>query len=230
MKKKWKRRLLPLCYAAAALLWLAIAALALWRDSARLQNGSLVRRVLQPWEFTSTSGVVYDEAARTFASTDPDPQFIYRPEAPEAMTRFVFRARPLNKGGGEMVLYYNTAPEQNFSEARKLWARRSAEGEWYFDLGGREIAALRFDPDSVGGVFWRCEGMVLNERIAPLYYFVPDAQGLVLLLCLPLLFWALLCEAGAFAGPVIARRRFESRWRSLEAHNRDKKEREGLTL
>ncbi|MDL2293699.1 hypothetical protein LJC60_03610 [Ruminococcaceae bacterium OttesenSCG-928-D13] len=222
LKQKPKRRgkLLALCYAAALLVWLALCGARLALDTAHIGSGELPRLELGFADFQPSG--LFDGAERdlpgTIISTDPDSQLIYEQAGGFYATRVVFDAAPLNKGAGEIVLYYTTRPAdsagrpQDFSEARKVWARQDAAGRWVFDLDGRKVYRLRLDPDTTGGVVWRFNGVILNERVPVAFYFLPDLRQGVLLALLPLLFWAALCELLAFLQPLLARRRFERKW------------------
>lgn len=211
-KKRWK--LLVLCYLAALLVWLVLCGLRLGRDTLAISEGTLAPTTLTMDDFVM-EGFVYTQYENTFASTDPDPKLIYTPEGGAYVTRFVFKARPLTRGAGETVLYYTTAPGEDFSDAKKLWARQDAAGNWYFDLHGKTVYSLRLDPDTMGGVFWKVDGFTLNAAIAPAAYFVPGVQAAALLLLAPLLAWAVISELAVFLHPLLARRRFEKRWNQL---------------
>lgn len=93
-----------------------------------------------------------------------------------------------------MTLYYTAQPGEAFSPQKRLTARADGEGRWYFDLGGRKVSALRFDPGTKGGVLWRNWAITLNEAKPPLAYFAPTAQTAFLLLFLPGFCAALLLE------------------------------------
>lgn len=61
----------------------------------------------------------------------------------------------------------------------------SGENQYTFDLGGLTVTGLRIDPDSVGGVPTRLDGVVLNP-VQPWYLrFVPNGGQWLLLLFAP---------------------------------------------
>ncbi|MFV0413887.1 MAG: hypothetical protein ACK5L3_11600 [Oscillospiraceae bacterium] len=186
-----------LCYLAGALLYLCICLYGLVLNAVLVNGGQLARRqlFLQDFEQKSILQLEDEGANQRFVSTDGDPALIYTRAEGFYAGRFVFRATP-NHPGGEMVLYYTTAPGQPFSEGQKLWARQTADGGWYFDLGGKKLYSLRLDTDTTGGVVWQVESIVLGEVRPVLSYFVPGAQPLFLLLLLPG-FAAALCLQGA---------------------------------
>lgn len=186
-----------LCYLAAAVLYIGVCLYGLVHNSLLVSGGQLTRRqlFLQDFEQQSILQLEDEGAKQRFVSTDGDPALVYtRPEGFYA-GRFVFKGTA-NHPGGEMVLYYTTAPGRPFSEGQKLWARQTADGGWYFDLGGKKLYSLRLDTDTAGGVVWQVESIVLGETRPALSYFIPGAQPLFLLLLLPG-FAAALCLQGA---------------------------------
>lgn len=218
LKDKRKRRLavLVLLYLLAVVGWLGGAAVRLAIDAARENSGQLAAVALHPADFTVTDGVwvspEWDEGDTRLITMDPDPRMVYPIPNGAHLTTFTFTARALNKAPGAMHLYYTTAPGQDFSERRKLWAELAPDGSWAFDLGGRKVYALRFDPDSVGGVIWQVEAMALNAGKPAAAYFLPDARAIFLLLFAPPLAAAVLWEAVALVSPWFARRKLEKRW------------------
>lgn len=218
MRRKTKRKwtMLWLCYGAVMLAWLLWCGGRLALDSWRAANGQMQRQELAPSDFSEkTSGIAFSgdwANDRYFTTTDADPQLHLAFNDGANVGRVVFSARAVNKPGGEMALYYNTKPGQDFSEARKLPAMQNANGGWVFDLQGRKVYALRLDPDSVGGVYWQVYHMVLNETKPPLAYFTPDALECFVLLFAPALLYAALAQLVAFFQPALSRRRLERRW------------------
>lgn len=187
-----------LCYLVAAVLYLGICLYGLVLNAVLVNGGQLARRqlFLQDFEQQSILQLENEGENQRFVSTDGDPALIYTRAEGFYAGRFVFRATP-NHPGGEMVLYYTTAPGQPFSEGQKLWARQTADGGWYFDLGGKKLYSLRLDTDTAGGVVWQVESMILGETRPALSYFIPGAQPLFLLLLLPGLGAALLLQGAA---------------------------------
>lgn len=212
MRQKRRRAwmLLLFFYLIALLAWLAAGAVSLAIEGMRTTSGALPQRQLAFEDFTLVGLATVAEHDNWLVSTDTDPQLVYTPAAPVRVSRLEFSARPLNKAPGEMTLYYTTRPGEGFSDAKKLWAQRLPDGSWYFDLGGRQVTALRLDPDTAGGVIWQVEGIVLNAPRPWLAHFLPGAGVLFLLVALPPLAWAAVSEVIAFLSPVFARRRLHA--------------------
>lgn len=208
-------RLLALLYVLAVLAWLLVCGGTAVRDAAWARSGVLQQQELSLADF-ATSGIRMRGQEGLFTTTDPDPQLIYTPAPGTRVVRFTFRGQPLNRGIGEMAVYYTRTESEPYSEARKVWAQQDAAGNWVFELGGRSIYALRFDPDSVGGILWQAEGFTLNAPKPLAAYFVPSLLQLFALLLGPPLAWGLVCESTAFLRPLLVRRRFEARWRAME--------------
>lgn len=213
-KTKWLAALL--CYAAALVIWLAVGGVRMGLDTLRQSNGTLAAQSLPMGSFTFTTGVRFDDNWRETGrmdTTDPDPQLILDFPEGRYVRSVLFDATALNRGPGNITLYYTTAPEEDFSDARQIWAQPGLQGGWVFNLGGKTVYSLRLDPDSVGGVHWRVWDIVINPSHPVLTcYFLPTPLWAFLLLVLPALCWALIYEAVAFIQPILARRRFERRF------------------
>ena len=197
--KKPKTWLAPLvCYGLAVLFYVAACGLNLLLNEMHQKEGLLPTKELDFESFYAEGVILREnpEGGFDLVSTDPDPKLIYSPGEPFYLSRFTFRAETANKPGGEMVLYYTTKPGQAFSENRRVAASRGPDGSWFFDLSGREVTALRFDPDNTGGVLWRNWSIVLNEPKPLADYFLPDAREAFLLLFLPGFTAAAVLEAG----------------------------------
>lgn len=220
MKPKRKKRGagLLVCYLLVIVLYLAVCGILLLRDVLRTEAGLMPYHSLSVEDFPVQEGVkmldsVPGEDAVRFISIFYDPYFGI--EFPEGIYagRFVVRAEPLNKGCGEMMLYYTTRPGEDFSDRQKLWAQQDASGAWVFDLGGKKVYGLRWDPDTVSTVVWRLDSIELNVFKPAIAYFWPNAQTIAVLLTVPVLLWAVLAEGVAFVQPMLSLRRFETRWR-----------------
>ena len=96
---------------------------------------------------------------------------------------------------GGVALYYLKPGQTDYTEAQKVYARVTAPGVYTFDLGGQWVTGLRIDPDSVGGVPTRLDGVVLNP-VQPWYLrFVPNGGQWLLLLFAPAVGAAFACLA-----------------------------------
>lgn len=197
--KQPKRWLVPLIAYGVVLLLYLFGCTAVYLSEMRLaENGLLARREL-PFDSFYAEGVLLRENAEggtDLVSSDPDPKMIYSPGEPFRISRLTFRAETSNKPGGEMMLYYTTQPDETFGEHRRLSARLAADGSWYFDLNGREVTGIRFDPDNRGGVLFRNWSIVLNEEKPLVDYYLPDARAVFALLFLPAFASAVVLEAG----------------------------------
>ena len=92
-------------------------------------------------------------------------------------------------------MYYLRPGQTEYSETQKVFARVSGENQYTFDLGGLTVTGLRIDPDSVGGVPTRLDGVALNP-VQPWYLrFVPNGGQWLLLLFAPAVGAAFACLA-----------------------------------
>lgn len=216
-KRRWP--LLVLCYLAAVVVWFAACGILLLRDTVRLNAGQLPATHYGRDDLAFVAGVKWDadfEENGWFYTTETDPRVeLHFPEGRYA-NLFIVQAETLLLPSGQLVLYYTTAPGEELTPSKALRPARDADGRWVFDLGGRKVYKLRFDPGDRPGVMWRLDDLVLTETKPPYAYFLPGARGVFLLLVLPLLAFAVISEVVAFLKPVFARRRFESRWQDLE--------------
>lgn len=192
--KKVRLWLVPvLCYAGAAVLYLALALAGfLLAQAENLPPRSLEFENLYP------EGMLLREneyGGSDLIAADSDPRLIYSPGEPFAAGRVVFTAETVNRPGGEMALYYTTAPGEDFSEQKRISARQGEGGSWVFDLGGRELHALRLDPGTTAGVLWRNWALWLNAEKPVAEYFLPSLRTCFLLLFLPAFLAAALLEA-----------------------------------
>ena len=127
-----------------------------------------------------------------YLSTDNDPHIIWRGEAwLETVELDAVHYLP----PGSVALYYLRPGQTEYSETQKVFARVSGENQYTFDLGGLTVTGLRIDPDSVGGVPTRLDGVVLNP-VQPWYLrFVPNGGQWLLLLFAPAVGAAFACLA-----------------------------------
>lgn len=219
MKKKRNTRLLLTlgCYALAALVWLGAAGIRLAMDRARRASGTMETRRLALDDFDWDEGIYFSGLPEWDIMTmNGDPQLGL--DIPDGMVvgRVLFYGRTLNHGSGEMRLYYNTAPGQDFSESRVAWARQAGDGVWTFDLWGRRVYGLRLDPGTLGQVYWQIGETVINPGVPAWQFFAPDGLTLFLLLFVPPVAAAAMMELAALVSPWFARRRLERKWQELE--------------
>ncbi len=186
--KKDRFRVLPFAILVLFLVvYLLSCGFSLLRDEMHRRNGELQWQMLSYGDF-ATESMLNEEnnyGSYDLISTDGDPQMVYRPGDAFYATNFGFRYEDTNRPGGAMTLYYTTSPGEEFSEAKRLWAEKSSTGAWIFDLSGRKYYALRFDPDTTGGILWRDWEITLNEPVPPWQHFIPSWWQIFLALLLP---------------------------------------------
>lgn len=183
-KNKKFLRLLALCYLIAVVVYLGTCTFTLVRNSIYSVAGKMQPQQLTLQNFTHNSITLLsddDLGRQRFVSTDADPQLVYVLPEKDPVGRVTFKATP-HKPGGEITLYYTS--NEDFTEKNKLWAKQAGDGSWYFDLGGRSVAAIRIDPDTAStGIEWTVENITLNSNRPAYTYFIPGAgKALVLLL------------------------------------------------
>ncbi|GKI15862.1 hypothetical protein CE91St44_23470 [Oscillospiraceae bacterium] len=199
MKKK--HRWLAAAYAAALAVWLLLGCAGLARGAWYEAKGLRPHAELgwQDLESRSIRAYESEEPGVWYVSTDADPQLLWRRDAYlETVVLRMQRAAP----GHAPVLYWKDPGQADFSEGKSVYAVETAPGEYTFRLGGRRVSEVRLDPDSVGGIVTRFDGVELNPAGAWYRAFAPGWGGLLLFLALPPLAVALAAELRAlFARP-----------------------------
>lgn len=185
------KKLISICYLAAAALWLALgvagaaAQLISGQGDLSLKGSDLTCLSFVPYAELEWSHPPYDEDDPDwYLSTDGDPQLLWESESPRYVSTVVLHAVQYYPPGSVM-LYYLKPGQTDYRESQKVFARVTGEGEYTFDLGGVRVSGLRIDPDSRGGVPTLLRGVEL--KAAPLYtHFIPGGFGWMALLFAPL--------------------------------------------
>lgn len=195
------QQLLILAYAAAVIVWLVYVLVGSAVMLNHKADGTMVTRTLTADDLEFESFVNYDDdewhtapvdEPGWYLSTDNDPHIIWRGEAwLETVELDAVHYLP----SGSVALYYLRPGQTEYSETQKVFARVSGENQYTFDLGGLTVTGLRIDPDSVGGVPTRLDGVALNP-VQPWYLrFVPNGGQWLLLLLAPAVGAAFACLA-----------------------------------
>ena len=185
------QQFLALAYAAAVMVWLVYVL----AGSAVMLNhkadGTMTTQTLTADELEFESFVNYDDdewhtppvdEPGWYLSTDNDPHIIWRGQAwLETVELDAVHYLP----PGSVALYYLRPGQTDYSETQKVFAHITGENQYTFDLGGIAVTGLRIDPDSVGGVPTRLDGIVLNPNRPWYLRFVPDGGQWLLLLFVP---------------------------------------------
>ncbi len=197
---KHTKRWLAAAYLAALALWLLAGIFQLakgaWYDS----QGLRVRQTLGWEDLTAVSVQQVDtgQDGLWYVSTDSDPQLHWTGSAYlETVELDMYHATP----GLSVVLYWREPGQTDFSSQNAVYAEKNGEGCYVFDLGGRRVEEIRIDPDSLGGVVTRFDGVVLNPERAWYTAFAPTAAGVLLFAVLPLVAVAALREVWAILEP-----------------------------
>lgn len=189
---------LAAAYAAALAVWLLLGCGALARGAFYGAKGLRFQGEVGWEQLSSQSVKLYEtgEAGVWYVSTDTDPQLLWRQEAYlDTVVLRIQRQRP----GHAPVLYWKAPGQADFSEGKSAYAVETAPGEYTFRLGGRHVSEVRLDPDSVGGVVTRFDGLEINPARPWYEAFAPHWGGLLLFLALPPLGLAVLAEVRALA-------------------------------
>lgn len=195
------KKLVGCCYLAALVIWLAQGVGVLVQTAWYAHEGLAATRTLTLDELKTVSIKPYEDEEHTegvwYISTDTDPQLTWNQRA---WVRRVVLDITHTKPGCGVELYYRMPGQTDFSPRQAVYATRDAEGRLVFDLGGKLVEELRIDPDSVGGVLTRFDGLTIDPPQGWYTAFVPGAGGWMLLLGLPLLAAALIAETGSLLG------------------------------
>lgn len=101
-----------------------------------------------------------------------------------------------------VVLYWREPGQVDFSSRQSVYAVQTEPGKYRFDLGGRQVEEIRIDPDSIGGVITRFDGVRLNPDRPWYEAFKPTTTGVVLFAVLPLAAAACVWEVRAVLEPL----------------------------
>ena len=175
---------------AAILLWLLVWLGGGVQTLFYLCRGQAGTQQLAPddWALSSlveTENPVTGEAG-WLVSTDTDPKLHWTAPNPEGiyLETVELRVEQLTPGQA-VVLYWKEPGQADFSAAQMVYAQKVADGVYRFDLGRCVVSEIRLDPDSVGGVTTRFNGVTLNPAEGWYTAFVPTATDLVLGLLVP---------------------------------------------
>lgn len=172
-----------LCYAACLLGWLVMSLVGLGRDTAAKMSGRLAPFSLQTAECELVNAVLETDGEpgaaggeRIRTLTD-DPQLIWRNPDGRTLRTLRFSARYADSPR-EMCLYYTSAPEEPFSQDKRVFAVQSDDGESYlYTMPQGRIAALRLDPCSNRDNEIAVSGIQCNESASLASYFAPGWFG-----------------------------------------------------
>lgn len=172
-----------LCYAACLLGWLVMSLVGLGRDTAARASGRLAPFSLQAAECELVNAVLETDGEPDAAGGErirtltDDPQLIWRNPDGRTLRTVRFAARYADSPR-EMCLYYTSAPEEPFSQDKRVFAVQSDDGESYlYTLPQGRIAALRLDPCSSRDNEIAVTGIQCNEPAGLLSYFAPGWFG-----------------------------------------------------
>lgn len=197
-------RWLAAAYLAVLALWLILSGVSLGKSAWYAHKGMKTQTELA-WQDLTGVGVQElegEEEGVWYVSTDTDPQLHWTAPNPEGiyLETVELRVEQLTPGQA-VVLYWKEPGQADFSAAQMVYAQKTADGAYHFDLGGCVVSEIRLDPDSVGGVTTRFNGVTLNPAEGWYTAFVPTATGLVLGLLAPPVAVAVLWELWAILEP-----------------------------
>lgn len=197
-------RWLAAAYLAVLALWLILSGVSLGKSAWYAHKGMKTQTELA-WQELTGVGVQELEGQGEgvwYVSTDTDPQLHWTAPNPEGvyLETVELRVEQLTPGQA-VVLYWKEPGQADFSAAQMVYAQKVADGVYRFDLGGCVVSEIRLDPDSVGGVTTRFNGVTMNPAEGWYTAFVPTATGLVLGLLAPPVAVAVLWELWAILEP-----------------------------
>lgn len=191
-RKSW----FVIAYLAAMAVWLLGGVWSLAKGMYYENKGLRLHQTLS-WQDLTTLSIKQlerEDSEIWYVSTDTDPQLHWTGNAYlEQVDLQVEHTTP----GLSVVLYWREPGQADFSEKQSVYAVQMQNGSYRFDLGGRQVEEIRIDPDSVGGVITRFDGVQLNPQTPWYQAFVPTTAGVLLFFILPLVAVAVLQELTA---------------------------------
>ena len=197
-------RWLAAAYLAVLALWLILSGVSLAKSAWYAHKGMKTQTELA-WQDLTGVGVQELEGQGEgvwYVSTDTDPKLHWTAPNPEGiyLETVELRVEQLTPGQA-VVLYWKEPGQADFSAAQIVYAQKVADGVYRFDLGRCVVSEIRLDPDSVGGVTTRFNGVTQNPAEGWYTAFVPTATDLVLGLLVPPVAVAVLWELWAILEP-----------------------------
>lgn len=169
--------LAAICYSAALAGWILYSAFCLGSDSLSMAAGTLNRQVLTVDSFELVN--LEKQGNNRLYTINGDPQMILRDVSGQIVRNLTIRAE-YTKDAREMCLYYTTAPEQDFSQEKRVFAVQADDGTCTYTLPRTKIYSLRLDPCSPAEnelLTMTVEEISLNETCSALSYFTPGWSG-----------------------------------------------------
>lgn len=175
LKKPWG--LAAVCYGAALAGWLLYSAFCLGSDSFFALTGSLRQQKLTVQDFALVN--LEQTGENTLYTLNGDPQMILSDVSGQKVRSLTIRAE-YTKDAREMCLYYTTAPGQDFSQEKRVFAVQADDGTCTYTLPRAKIASLRLDPCSPAEnelLTMTVESICLNAPRSAVSYFAPGWAG-----------------------------------------------------
>ena len=160
-----------LCFAVTLACWLGSSIWGLAADTAARSGGRLAPFAMTAGEFELVNREVQEDG--TLYTLTDDPQMLW--QNPDGRSLRTLRiTADYDESAREMCLYYTNAPEEPFSQDKRVFAAQSHDGRSYlYTLPQGEIAALRLDPCSVKECTITVTDIAVNEDVPLWKYFAP---------------------------------------------------------
>ena len=160
-----------LCYAVCLVIWLAGSIWGLAADTMARGSGRLAPVAMDVAECELVNREVQEDG--TLYTLTDDPQMLW--QNPDGRSLRTLRiTADYDESAREMCLYYTNAPEEPFSQDKRVFAAQSHDGRSYlYTLPQGEIAALRLDPCSVKECTITVTDIAVNEDVPLWKYFAP---------------------------------------------------------
>lgn len=175
LQKPWG--LAALCYALTLAGWILYSAFCLGSDSLAALTGSLQRQELTVQDFALVN--LEETGENTLYTLNGDPQMILEDVSGQKVRNLTIQAQ-YSKDAREMCLYYTTAPGQDFSQEKRVFAVQADDGTCTYTLPRTRICTLRLDPCSPAEnelLTMTVESITLNAPRSALAYFAPGWAG-----------------------------------------------------
>ncbi len=175
LQKPWG--LAAVCYAFTLAGWVLYSAFCLGSDSLATLTGSLQRQELAVQDFTLVN--LEETGENTLYTLNGDPQMILEDVSGQKIRSLTIRAE-YTKDAREMCLYYTTAPGQDFSQEKRVFAVQADDGTCTYTLPRSRIYSLRLDPCSPAEnelLTMTVESITLNAPQSAIAYFAPGWAG-----------------------------------------------------
>lgn len=178
--KKIRWNIPMICYSGFVALSILFCLVLLVADTVRGINGQNPTSI--SIEECALSGLEL-QADGSYLITDADPQIVLPSQ--EKPIRRVQLQMQCAQNPGEMSVFYQTKPGQDYSIRQQAWLKEKQQGQYVAQMPWKGAVQVRIDPASVAGRKLQLGDIVVNGGVSFWQYFVPSWTWVLAAVFLP---------------------------------------------